>query len=795
MDPSSPDYKKLFQEADYARQEAERGRQQESKRREDAERAWHEAESALQEAERGLQETERAEQELERAKQETERARQQRKDAERPLRKTTLPEYLDACHTHLYSNLTIQTDSLMSTYRNPSNAENKIRPEKLCFWDNFADQQSMIWETLVESGFMVERHFISVHVLREIGENISRRKMSSELDVHYFERETVDDHVTRVIRELHGNTSLRSKFNLRGSVAFENHSNTLSADKGLEDDVSQMSLSTHSPKISPKLLEQSKEAQTPPTATSATRSKHSRPLADQFCVYNISTGSSSASVHTPVFIVEYKAPHKLTLGHIYEGLEDVDLDDVVSIKDTDGTKEHCRRLVAAVIVQAFSYMISAGVRFGCVRTGEASIFLKVPDDPRTVFYFLSVPKEDVGKSTGWDATGNSPNRLHVTAVGQAVAFTLQALRKLPRSQSWRDSAKEQLPKWNIVFDDLVEAVPAKDAPSSEYRPSRHIGYLRKSPIRLRHRMQQELPTCQTEDRANKDDSESDASDAESPSRRLPQTSRSARATVAKKASSTSRKYCSHQCLLGLLAGVALDANCPNAQEHGRDCHQLDQQTFLVMVQRQLRETMDENFVPIGRPGSRGVPFMVNLESYGYTLVAKCTPPYLAKYLDHERAVYSHLRPIQGIHIPVNLGTIELPRPYYYEGIVDLTHAMFLSYGGMSIGPLVNATNYQRMITQIENSVSAIHNLQVRHKDVLPRNVLQHPTTKTICIVDFERAQLQPSRPAFGVISPNGKRRRDESGFVKAQPDCERLSQSEMGGLIAELLHLINRPSR
>ncbi|ELR04297.1 hypothetical protein GMDG_09027 [Pseudogymnoascus destructans 20631-21] len=67
-------------------------------------------------------------------------------------------------------------------------------------------------------------------------------------------------------------------------------------------------------------------------------------------------------------------------------------------------------------MQRFSYMVKAGVEYGEIYTGEATIFLRIPDDPLTVYYSLSVPKGDVGVSTGWDERGNEPNRLHMTAV-------------------------------------------------------------------------------------------------------------------------------------------------------------------------------------------------------------------------------------------------------------------------------------------------------------------------------------------------------------------------------------------
>jgi hypothetical protein len=103
-------------------------------------------------------------------------------------------------------------------------------------------------------------------------------------------------------------------------------------------------------------------------------------------------------------------------------------------------------------------MIRAGVEYGEIYTGEATIFLHVPDDPSTVYYALSVPKGDVGSTTGWSKHGDQPNRLHLTAVGQAVAFTLRALQTPPRDANWRARALRRLKIWNVVAKDIEEAI-------------------------------------------------------------------------------------------------------------------------------------------------------------------------------------------------------------------------------------------------------------------------------------------------------------------------------------------------
>ena len=95
----------------------------------------------------------------------------------------------------------------------------------------------------------------------------------------------------------------------------------------------------------------------------------------------------------------------------------MELKDVIQCRETDTPRDHYRRLVAVVIIQTFSYMVKLGVAYGCVCTSEAFVFLRIPDNPRTVHYFLSVPKGDVGEATGWALDSDGVNRLYLIAVG------------------------------------------------------------------------------------------------------------------------------------------------------------------------------------------------------------------------------------------------------------------------------------------------------------------------------------------------------------------------------------------
>ena len=97
----------------------------------------------------------------------------------------------------------------------------------------------------------------------------------------------------------------------------------------------QLSVSGTQWRRSPRL--QAKAGPSPQSnPTDAARNETLRPSrarADQFCVYNTSNDKRVAA-----FVIEYKASHKIPLGFIYEGLDDMDLDRVVQHRENEGSK-------------------------------------------------------------------------------------------------------------------------------------------------------------------------------------------------------------------------------------------------------------------------------------------------------------------------------------------------------------------------------------------------------------------------------------------------------------------------
>ncbi|TWU74395.1 hypothetical protein ED733_002585 [Metarhizium rileyi] len=413
-----------------------------------------------------------------------------RKQLERQTRNTTLPEFLDACHRLMFLGLNVGPTK-SSTKDDPANAELKLRPDSIREWSNFPQEQSQIWRALMQADF-TERHFTPLIVMEVNGKELRKRSLRSELDLGYFERQTVETPVASVIEGLFTNTQLRETFQLKGDVSFENHANTLTDERILVTDMSSMSLEPAPLRRSRRLAAKSGGTPSLPAATrqdghqECRQQRLARPRADQFCVYN-----KGISERLPAFIVEYKSPHKLSLAHIKAGLVDMDLDDIVRLQQKNETPETiCRRVVAAVITQVYSYMITGGIELGYVCTGEAFIYIHVKrDEPKTAYYYLSVPREDVGESTGWTADLDDNNRLHLTALGQVLAFTLRALQTTPRANGWIKWAEANLQRWEMVYDVILDEIQEKDILDSNFKPaaqSRDV-YSRLSPVKTMSR--------------------------------------------------------------------------------------------------------------------------------------------------------------------------------------------------------------------------------------------------------------------------------------------------------------------
>ncbi|EEP81714.1 predicted protein [Uncinocarpus reesii 1704] len=703
-----------------------------------------------------------AEADKEKAERDKEKAEEDKKSLEKQLQPSTLPEHLDACHVHLSVGISSRVNYKTGTQGNPENAGSKLRPNHIREWTTFPQEQSAVWKDLFDVDFASERHFTSLSTVKDWGNEMQLRLIGSELDLGYYQRHAVEDRVSLVIRRLYSNRRLRDIFNLKGEVMFENHGNTITENER-----------SAGPQVSPVQKRQKKADvhgdSLPVTPT--VRSRSSRPRADQFCVYN--TGREET---IPAFIIEYKAPHKLTLGTVEAGLMEIEVDDVVVCSENDDAVKLARRRVAAVITQLFSYMIYAELEFGYVCTGQAFIFLRVdPKDPTTVYYYLSVPNDDVGMNTGWVDGSDSDNKLHLTAVGQVLAFTLRALKTRPFGQIWRNNAESQLKRWEIEHDDILFGSDIEESGSkklSDYKQNwrSRNEYIRVSPIKTRSKRLVAASSCRDTEatrRSENDDSSGSEFDSGSPSAGLPR--HSSNITAPRPPSTGGRgstdypgqppQWCTQKCLLGLRDRGPLDPDCPNVASHGIVRHAIDDREFCRLARAQiLAKAGPSGCESMHRHGTSGALFWLTLFPYRYSLVAKALPVETVARAKYEEYLYQHLQPIQGVYIPVCLGGIDIsPRPLWYDGIFEVVHLLFLSHAGRLVKFHANRDNFQTVVASAVESLQAIHKHAVLHRDAHGGNMFWNAENQRVMVVDLERARILD-----GQASVTKKRKRQDN---------------------------------
>lgn len=160
-------------------------------------------------------------------------------------------------------------------------------------------------------------------------------------------------------------------------------------------------------------------------------------------------------------------------------------------------------------------------------------------------------------------------------------------------------------------------------------------------------------------------------------------------------------------------------------------HPIDHAQFLELLQQQLQQTLDDDIAPLGKEGLRGVLFKVTLREYGYTFVGKGTVQAFIRHLEHEAAVYERLRPIQGVHVPVLLGAVDLralQRTYYYAHRVYIIHMTFMSLGGHDAEATLASREAEKgeavsLSAQVTLAMRAVRGAGVIHDDPAERNIL------------------------------------------------------------------------
>ncbi|OAQ59515.1 protein kinase-like domain [Purpureocillium lilacinum] len=722
-------------------------------------------EAAEQEQRRERQQREAAEQQREAAEQQREAAERRAKASEQETQPTTLDEYLDACHKLVFTKLQVEQNPGLVSKGSLTDPQSKWCPTRLQPWPEFLHHQRRIFGLLLDTfPCHSDRRFESKNFLGTMGVRIGKRSIADEKGLEFFLHNAVEDPVRNIVDQLVQSPIAKETFDLGGGIVFENHPHALSD-------------------IAEEVVD--RQTRPAPPSTPGHGENLKKLQEDQICVYRSDATHGS---RTRAFICEYKPPNKLTVQHLHVGLQVRDIYREVVNRKTIPTSEdpearfkyHAEKLTASAITQTYHYMIEGGLEYSLLTTGEAVVFLKIGwREPGTLFYHMAVPSIEVAAQT-MDA------RL-CTAVAQYLAFTLLAIDGLGtrwHDQDERDRAMKELNKWGCV---VRVDVPIDSRPPTYGNVDRSPVRRRKNPPRGQGPAHAGIPP-RRDDRSESSDEERNPRAPGTPTPAQRNTRQGARrserlATRPRGGgadnSNQRRPFCTQKCLLGLVRGHALDHSCPNISRHcqgkthsGRGAirHPIDHAEWLQLLRAQLKETLDRGITPLEKGGARGVLFKVTLLAYGYTFVT---------------AVYRRLEDLQGIHVPVFLGAIDLrslDRTYYYDHRVYIVHLLLMSWGGESLhegqGGVLTTDKH------VHYSLRAIHQHGVIHRDVRAPNVLLCEETGRAMIIDFERAELgepveldEPDRFPLARMAPNKRRLQRESRKAK-RPKLGRESQAK-----------------
>ncbi|OAA38314.1 Protein kinase-like domain protein [Metarhizium rileyi] len=733
----------------------------------------HEAQLRAEVAERRLNEERQKREAFEQRAQASEQraqASEQRAQAFEQTQPSTLSEYLNACHRLVFAELRVKHNPDRLSRAPLTNPQSKRCPTTLRQWPDLLEQQRRIFGLLLETfPCDSDRLFESEHFLRTMGARIGRRIIAGEKALWFFLHDAVEDPVRIIIDELVKIPAVRKTFDLGHGIVFDSPPHALS--EAAEEVIDRM-------------------AHTATPSTSGHGENLRKLQADQICIYR---SDSIQGEQTRAFICECKPPHKLTIQHLHVGLRVTDIYKEVVNRKTIPTSEdpealfayHAERLTASAMTQTYNYMIEGGLEYSLLTTGEAMVFLKIDwTNPETLYYHLAVPSVEVAAQT------NDAN--YCTAVAQYLAFTLLAIDGLgmrSHTQDERDRATKELNKWEVSFDLIYRSIPEEDRcflsdSSPDYQPPTY-GNVDRSPIRPRKQPRRgpghaegSIQTWKQDDESESSDEEPNSSSPTTPTREGAR--RSTRLAMQRRGGSVNnggqpRDFCTQKCLLGLVRGHALDQSCPNAAIHRHGAttyhdgaalrHPVDHAQWLNLLRAQLETTLDDGITPLKQSGARCVLFKVTLLAYGYTFVSKGTIEAFIPDLEREAAVYRRLDDLQSILVPVFLGAVDLRplnRTYFLDLRVYIVHLTCLAFGGEDLYERRGAMDITEQ--QVKDSLRAIHDRGVIHKDVRAPNILFCRETNGVMIIDFERAVLlEPPRRALAKVAPNKRILQDTPG--------------------------------
>ena len=714
------------------------------KREAEERRGREEAEKREEIERRGREEAEKRE-EIERIGREEERKKNQ---------KTTLDEFVMACHNLFHLKMEPETRVGYQTKGGTTKPEKKYHPRRLALWEDFPKVQqetyAKMWELVNDGKIDPPRVFSPLLALEDLSSRVTR-PIGSEQDLEHYERTYVEDMVTRIMEHLQSTKVARECFDLGSGVYFTNNANSMGDTDGkvleeLQKAEAKRQITT--PGHSPVRTGGSKEDDEDEKDDVPIRAR-----ADQYFIWKKVDGTQKL-----ILLVEYKPPHKISVEYLIYGFRDRSIDEFLAdprVPSNNATSEDkaeykADKLCTDVATQIFHYMIVNGLEYSYITTGKGLVFLRIKkDEPDTLYYHLSVPTEDVKQD---EALGYLYPR---TSVAQILSLCLMAFKAERRTVRWRKQAKRALDVYAVDWNAIIEGQGALDSGPPK-AGSNYKG--RQNPIKKNSpyytRAWARCNPGKKEENVHDGDGD-ESSGPETPTRRGRPNVQNKQVEAASKVSGVRRgigndpgrgrgngkqrykqPYCTQDCLAGLARGTDVDWNCPNVDLHHKciydEKHAIDREQFAELVRKQLEDSLDVNCEPLGIQGSRGALFRIALASHGYVFVGKGTVKRYRRHILHEGEIYRYLEALQGTAIPVYLGNIDLVDSYPYDFQVEIIHMLLMSWAGEEV---FGTVDWKDAKTTLDEVVAA----GVRQGDEAERNLLWNEEKQRYMQIDFERA--------------------------------------------------------
>lgn len=659
---------------------------------------------------------------------------------EKSTQKTTLNEYLMACHTNLHERMEFDSATLYHPNCGITSPVGKLRPRRLALWDNFPALQleafSKMWELGHPDKEIPPQVFCPISVLEQHYESVKQP----------FECTYVEDIVTQVMCYLQEIDGTKEEFSSHERLYFSNRLNSLGSTDETDSRVSQ-NTNYQNQEISPKKLFAGTGFSMDVDELVGFKTK-------DYFIWKKKVGMCEL-----VLLLEYRLWHCLPVEHLIYGFRNRNIDPfsgrapIVSehVPEEEKAQYKADMLCTEIAIHVFHNMIENGLEYSYITCGKALVFLHIKREEHDTLYFhLSVPTKDVRVDV---ELGHLYAR---TSITQIASFCFMALKSGQRTQGWRRLATMNLERHIVDWQarSRIESVLAHIGPpgaSSTYKDYRKLELLNaQSSTQQRTNLSDLLDGCSE---SHPDLDINTGTKINGANRCYPK-----------------KPYCTQDCLAGLTRGSDLDWNCPNIDLHRKFMdnrkHALSREEFVTLVQKQLEEDLDVDCEPLYTQGWRGALFRITLASHGYVFVAKGTVQRNVRYLKRESKIYHHLESLQGTAIPVYLGNIDLVHCYHYDFRVNIVHMLLMSWGGE---PVFDMIDWKAVL----DTINEVRAAGVDQGDVAESNMLWNAEKQRYMLIDFERAcyikstKPQPStqevihkgaaaRLALQEISPNKK---------------------------------------